>query len=173
MKNIESIDPKKLKQLLDDNAVTLIDVREPAEHRSEHIAGAHLIPLSQLSLDQLPSTARPIVIHCSAGVRSLEACKKLHALDTHLKLFSLEGGLHAWKHSGFPIQRGTHYVLPLDRQTQLIIGLLNLLGIGLGFGVHPYFFLINVILGLGLMNAGLTGWCGMAKIIARMPWNQS
>jgi hypothetical protein len=26
--------------------------------------------------------------------------------------------------------------------------------------------------GLGLINAGVTGWCGMAMLLAKMPWNR-
>jgi hypothetical protein len=27
-------------------------------------------------------------------------------------------------------------------------------------------------MGLGLINAGATGWCGMAMLLAKMPWNR-
>jgi hypothetical protein len=33
--------------------------------------------------------------------------------------------------------------------------------------------LVPAIIGLGLVNAGLTGWCGMAKLVALFPWNNN
>jgi hypothetical protein len=42
----------------------------------------------------------------------------------------------------------------------------------LGTIMHPYFYILPGFVGLGLMMAGLTGWCGMAKLLAYMPWNK-
>jgi hypothetical protein len=55
---------------------------------------------------------------------------------------------------------------------QLSIGLTVLLGTVLGYFVHPYFLILSAFFGLGLINAGLTGWCGLALLMAKMPWNQ-
>lgn len=162
----------ELKSHLDKNEVLLIDVREPAEHRSECIEGAYLIPLSELSFDKLPSTSRPIVIHCRSGKRSQEACQKLMHQNPQLEVYSLEGGLSAWQQAGFQVKRSGSFVLPLDRQTQFAAGFLAFTGILLGVSVDPLFYAISGFVGLGLMFAGMTGWCGMAKFLAKMPWNR-
>jgi hypothetical protein len=47
-----------------------------------------------------------------------------------------------------------------------------LTGTVLGFLVHPAFFGLAAFVGVGLTFAGLTDWCGMAMLLARMPWNQ-
>jgi hypothetical protein len=42
----------------------------------------------------------------------------------------------------------------------------------LGFSVHALFFALAAVSGAGLIVAGATRWCGMAQLIARMPWNR-
>lgn len=169
---IKKISTAELKTLMETGKVILIDVREPAEHRSENIPGADLIPLALISHDKLKSKSLPIVIHCQSGKRSLEACKILEAQDPNLDLYTLEGGIAAWKKSGCAINSSVSRVLPLDRQMQLTAGFLVFTGIILGTFVDPLFNLISGFVGLGLMFAGISGWCGMVKLLALMPWNK-
>lgn len=166
------ITPTELKKHLDKTTAILIDVREPAEHRSEHIEGAHLIPLKEVAAEKLPQKSDYIVIYCQSGRRSTEACKKLLKQNPTLNIYSLEGGIAAWKQAGFSVNKSPSKVLPLDQQTQLAAGFLALLGVLLGTYIHSGFYVIPGFVGSGLMFAGVTGWCGMAKLLAKMPWNQ-
>lgn len=166
------IKPKDLKQKLEKGEVLLVDVREPAEHRGECIAGACLIPLAKLSKKELSSTTKPIVLHCGIGKRSARACEKLLSEDPKLEVYSLEGGLAAWKKAGFSTKCSGDGVLPLERQTQMVNGLIVFLGTIFGALLDPIFYIIPGFMGLGLISAGYTGWCGMAKLIAKMPWNK-
>lgn len=100
---MKTITASQLKAKLDKDEVLLIDVREPAEHRSESIEGACLIPLSEITLEKLPSLKRPMVIHCRSGKRSADACEKLLAIDPTLNIASLEGGIIAWSQAGYPV----------------------------------------------------------------------
>jgi hypothetical protein len=50
--------------------------------------------------------------------------------------------------------------------------MLVLLGVGLGTWVHPGFYGLSAFVGVGLVFAGITDWCGMAMVLAKMPWNQ-
>lgn len=163
---------EELKKRLERREVLLVDVREPAEHRSECIEGACLIPLGQIELSKLPTQSVPIVLHCRSGKRSLEACQKLLKENPHLDVYSLQGGIVAWQQAGLKVKKMGSSILPLDRQTQLAAGSLAFLGTILGFVVSSSFFLLPGFVGLGLMMAGLTGWCGMAKLLAKMPWNR-
>lgn len=70
------------------------------------------------------------------------------------------------------IEKGSSSVLPLNQQVQLTIGVMIVAGLVLFQFVTPYGLILPLIAGLGLMNAGLTGWCGLAKIMALMPWNR-
>jgi sulfur-carrier protein adenylyltransferase/sulfurtransferase len=74
----------------------LLDVRQPWEHEIAHIEGARLIPLKELPehLEGL-DPARPLVIHCHTGVRSLRAAAFLreHGFP---RSSSMKGGIEAW-----------------------------------------------------------------------------
>jgi rhodanese-related sulfurtransferase len=83
----------------------------------------------------------------------------------------VEGGTDAWEQAGLPVVRG-HKVISLDRQVRMAAGLLVLLGVGLSFLVHPAFSALSAFVGAGLLFAGITDTCGMAMLLAKMPWNQ-
>jgi len=102
---MKTITASELKKKLDKDELLLIDVREPAEHRSECIDGACLIPLGEISIDKLPSTKKPIVMYCRSGKRSADACAKLLAISPFLNIASLEGGIIAWSQAGFNVKK--------------------------------------------------------------------
>ncbi len=62
--------------------------------------------------------------------------------------------------------------LSLLRQAQLVAGGLTLAGFLLGTFVAPGFHLLSGIVGLGLLHAGLSGRCGMASLLGRLPFNR-
>ncbi len=170
---LQTIDARTLKQWMDTGQAVLIDVREPAEYKAESIAGATLLPLAGINKSALPNYAgKKLVIHCRKGGRGGSAYEKLLAEDPNLEIYNLEGGISAWVEAGFPIQSSGKFFLPLDRQVQLTIGLLVLIGSLLAYFVNPLFLLLRGFFGAGLTFAGLTGFCGLAIIMARMPWNQ-
>jgi hypothetical protein len=39
--------------------------------------------------------------------------------------------------------------------------------------VSPWFALLSAFVGTGLTFAGISGWCGMAKLLDAMPWNKA
>lgn len=59
------------------------------------------------------------------------------------------------------------------RQVQAVVGVMVLAGVGLGFFVTPWFFLLDVMAGLGLIQASLSGVCPMENLLAKMPWNRA
>jgi rhodanese-related sulfurtransferase len=166
------ITASELKNKLAKDEILLIDVREPAEHKSECIDGACLIPLGEISVEKLPSTKRPIVIHCRSGKRSADACTKLLTTDPSLDVSSLDGGIIAWSQAGYNVKKSGSNILPLDQQTQIAVGFIAFSGTILGTFTNSAFYILPGFIGAGLMFAGLTGWCGMAKLLARMPWNR-
>jgi rhodanese-related sulfurtransferase len=175
MTTIYNVNAKTLTQWLEANEAVLVDVREPGEYNSEHIEHARSLPLSQITITEahLPGHQhKKLVIHCQSGRRSMMACEKLKNDGAPFDIWNLEGGIVAWKQHGLPTVSAGKKFLPLDRQVQLTIGLVLLVGTALGFFVSLTWFAIPAIIGLGLTNAGLTGWCGMAKLMAIMPWNR-
>lgn len=168
---MQTINVNDLKDKLTKNEILLIDVRERHENQVASIAGARLIPLSQISLETLPSTDLPIVIHCASGKRSAEACTRLLQQNPKLTLYSLEGGINAWKSAGYPVESQKNVVISIERQTQIMAGLLSSIGLILGAFINGNFYLLSGFIGLGLLFSGITGWCGMAKLLSKMPWN--
>ena len=63
--------------------------------------------------------------------------------------------------------------MSLERQVRIGAGSLVLLGVLLGWLVHPAFFGLSAFVGAGLVFAGVTDWCGMGLLLAKMPWNRS
>ncbi len=157
----------------------VLDVRSVAEYRAGHIPGAQLIPVDQLSADALTNTfKRPslgreetLYISCHSGARAVQAAELLQQAG-HGKLTLVEGGTQLWQQLGLPVERCVG-ALSLERQVQIAIGSLLVLKVLLGFSVHELFFALTAMIGIGLVIAGTTRWCGMARLIARMPWNRS
>ena len=79
--NFESISPKQAQALiLNDDNITLLDVRSVEEYKSGHIRGAKLIPLGKLeaNLDKLKADKnKKIVVYCRSGMRSVAASRIL------------------------------------------------------------------------------------------------
>ena len=76
----------------------LVDCREPDEHAIAHIAGARLIPLSELvaRLAELePFRDRELAVHCHHGGRSLKAARWLRE-QGFSRASSMAGGIDAW-----------------------------------------------------------------------------
>ena len=58
------------------------------------------------------------------------------------------------------------------RQVQIAEGVLILIGVVVGYTVNSGFFLLSGFVGAGLLFAGISGFCGMARLLDKMPWNQ-
>jgi rhodanese-related sulfurtransferase len=166
-----SILPTELKSILP-TGCCLVDVREPVEHAEDHIDGAKLIPLGQLEkrVAEIDRKA-PVVVMCRSGKRGSEALKKLKGLGFN-DVRNLAGGILAWKAAGLPLVTSGKTVFPLMQQVQLTIGLGVLTGAILALTANPNWVLLCAFFGAGLTMAGSTGWCGLAILLAKMPWNR-
>jgi len=154
--------------------LSLVDVRTPSEFAAAHIEGSRLVPLDRLSgptLKELAAESATQVLVCATGRRAGLAAEKLAAASAGNPRV-LEGGLSAWTQAGHPLVRGKGSI-SLERQVRITAGLLVLAGVALGSQVNPAFYALSGFVGAGLIFAGITDWCGMALLLARMPWNQS
>jgi len=167
--------PAQLNQNLQSGKrVTLIDVRTPVEHEEMHITGSQLMPLDRLdpaAVKAASGSSDSCVIICRSGKRADQAYQKLQAAGCD-KLTILDGGVIAWESAGLPLERSEKKHLPLMRQVQLVIGLFALTGSILALTVNKNFAIIPAFLGAGLTLAGSTGWCGLAILLSKMPWNK-
>jgi len=154
--------------------VELIDVRTPAEFCEVHVSCARNVPLDRLDpakfLADKHRNGSPLFIICQSGGRGEQACRKLHRAGL-TNVINVEGGTQAWVESGLPVIRGKKSV-SLERQVRMAAGSLVLLGVLLGWFIHPAFFVLSAFVGAGLMFSGITDSCLMGMMLARMPWNR-
>ena len=98
---------------------------------------------------------------------------KLAAATTgKCETFFLEGGLEGWKKAGLPVALDRSQPIDLMRQVQIAAGSMVLTGVVLGALVNPGFYALSGFVGAGLLFAGVSGFCGMARILGAMPWNK-
>jgi rhodanese-related sulfurtransferase len=164
------ITPHALADQLAVREVTVIDVREPMEYVGGHIAGSLNVPLARLHEADLPQG--PLVLVCQSGNRSSQGLQRLLQAGHPHPVSDLEGGIPAWQQAGFPVRKLRNAPLPLMRQVQIAAGSLVLLGLILSATVAPVWIALTWFVGAGLTFAGITGFCGMARLLARMPWNR-
>jgi len=102
---IPEIDIDQLAEILNDEAASILDVREDWEFHRGHVPGAFSIPLAQLPgrVVDLPRDKRYAVI-CEHGNRSLAATEFLlrSGFDS---VASVTGGTNAWARSARPLER--------------------------------------------------------------------
>jgi rhodanese-related sulfurtransferase len=166
---MNNVDAQTAARWLDAGEAVLIDVREPDEFAREHIPQAWSVPLSQVAvaLPHVPP-GRKRVFQCQKGKRGEQAC----ALVTG-EAWNIEGGIEAWAAAGLAVvgNRAGAPRIPLMRQVQVVVGLLLLGCVALGFSGVAAGFVLAGVFAAALVFAGLTGWCGMAMLLAKMPWN--
>jgi rhodanese-related sulfurtransferase len=180
MKNNQSqtaIEPRELHRLMNDGQpVKMLDVRTPGEFAAAHVPGAKLVPLDELDAAafcrERAGHGAPVYVLCQSGGRARRAIEKLERAGVQGCVL-VEGGTQAWIDAGLPVNRGASRVLPLMRQVQIVVGFLSAAGAALALTVHPRFALIPLVVGCGLLFAGLTGFCGLALLLAKMPWNKT
>jgi rhodanese-related sulfurtransferase len=160
--------------------VTLVDVRTPAEFGEVHVDFAHNMPLDRLDPHRIAALGAggPVYFVCRSGGRSRTACEQMLAAGIR-DVVSVEGGTAACEAAGMSVVRGRK-AMSLERQVRIAAGALVACGAALaacgpeapvnwraiGAGLAGF-------VGCGLVFAGITDTCGMALLIARMPWNQA
>ena len=171
---LKTITPDQAARLLREGGATLVDVREADEHARERIPGARNLPLSQLDTADLAVAAGGTVLfHCRSGARTQGSAARLAARAEGCEAYLVEGGLDAWKRAGLPVAMDRRQPLELMRQVQIAAGSMVVLGVVLGALVAPGFYALAGFVGAGLVFAGVTGTCGLARILRLMPWNRA
>ncbi|HVR85154.1 MAG TPA: rhodanese-like domain-containing protein [Planctomycetota bacterium] len=169
MSAVATISPEEVQARRAAGPVALIDVRTPAEFRSIHAEGATLVPLEQLDPASLGAGA-PVYLICETGPRAFMAAERLKAAGRD-DVIVVDGGTTRWAAAGLPVVRGPK-TWSMFRQVRLVAGILVLTGVALGWTVHPGFYGLAAFVGAGLVFSGITDFCGMALVLARMPWNR-
>lgn len=152
--------------------VRILDVRTPAEFESVHIPGSYNVPLDTLG-EHATEIARhataPVVLVCASGNRAAQAEQRLaQAGMTNVKV--LAGGIAEWQAQGAPVRRGRNR-WGLERQVRLVAGSLVLAAVVASIRVPPLRYVAGLV-GAGLTFSAVTNTCGMAMVLAKLPYNR-
>ena len=166
------LSPSTAQARIASGAAVLVDIREADEFARRHVPGALSQPLSGWEAAHLQIEAgRDVIFTCRSGLRTAGACDRLAARVSG-PAFVLEGGVDGWAKAGLPLAVDTRAPLEIMRQVQIVAGSLVLLGTVLGWFVAPGWFGLAAFVGAGLIFAGATGFCGMARLLMLAPWNR-
>lgn len=191
MDNLKFIDAKDVKGLAT-KGCHILDVRTDMEHRELHLDCAHNhTPLDMLDVEAYAqkhnlSKDSEIYILCRSGKRAAAATEQFNTAG-YTNVHVITGGIIACQDCGTDL-RGTNAPaksgsccpaspahkspITLERQVRIAAGLIVMIGASLSLVVSPYFALIPIGVGGGLVFAGITDQCGLALMIAKAPWNK-
>jgi rhodanese-related sulfurtransferase len=155
----------------------IIDIRENDEYRGEHIENSIHIPMGEFAskikgLDHHLDGGE-ILLMCRSGKRAHLVCEQIRGMKLNNRITPFEGGILEWKNQGNPTVVFRSIRFPIMRQVQAIAGSLILTSVALAWFKDIRFIALAAVVGTGLTIAGTTGFCGMAKLLALLPWNQS
>ena len=170
-----TVSPRDAARLADGGQAWIVDVREPDEHRREHVAGAALHPSSAFSVTGFPAATpgRRVLVLCRSGTRAGKVAAALRAAGRN-DVDVIEGGITAWMAQGLPVVRNAKAPLPIIRQVMIAAGAMQL-----GFTIaaaatgNPWWLVGTGFVGAGLFFAGASGICPMATVLGKMPWNRT
>lgn len=165
---MKTLTPAEAARLIADGA-TLVDIRGHDEHLRERIAEAVHCPLE--ALDEAELGDGILIFHCRSGNRTALNAGQLAGKGR--EAYALAGGIDAWRGAGLPTLKDRARPIELMRQVQIGAGALALAGTLLGLAVSAWFLAVPAFVGAGLTIAGITGFCGMARLLALAPWNRA
>jgi rhodanese-related sulfurtransferase len=170
------ITPAGLRETLGQGGI-ILDVRTAMEHRDHHLACDHVhVPLDELSSETLAAKGvradQTVYLLCLRGGRARQAAEKLQGFG-YGNVVVIDGGITACAESGHAVNRAACKTMSLERQVRIAAGGIAAIGAALALWVDGGFAVIPLLVGLGLVNAGVTDCCPMATLIAKAPWNKS
>ena len=150
--------------------IRILDVRTPGEFETVHIRGSYNIPLDKLG-EHASEIDDEIILVCQSGNRATRAEEILEKNGVE-GLRVLRGGMASWIGAGQPVERGANRI-SLERQVRIAAGTLVAIGAVLALVVNPLWALLPLFVGSGLVFAGVTDTCGMAMVLAKLPYNRA
>lgn len=166
------VDADEAHTLLEKGDAQLVDIRHPAEHAYERIPGSQLVTEDRIDEVRGLDTDKPVILYCRTGRRTAIAVDRLAGQG--LGVVHIDGGIESWKKKGHATERSPGApVFSVMQQVQITAGSLIVIGTLLGAFVAPAWHWMAGFVGAGLLFTGLSGWCGMAAVIEKMPWNRT
>jgi rhodanese-related sulfurtransferase len=105
--NVAAASPQDVIRLMNQNALVL-DIRPQEAFAAGHVTGARHMPSDQIikaSETLKKQKDKPIVVYCDSGPLAASAVRQLVA-QGFTKVFSLRGGLAAWRTDNLPVAKG-------------------------------------------------------------------
>lgn len=154
--------------------IKILDVRTPVEYREFHLKNAINIQLDKLSEESLHAAgfvkSELLYVVCKSGSRAKNATQQLSSIG--YQAVCVDGGTLACKDCGMDIECSGKKAISIERQVRIAAGSLVLFGVVLSLGISTSFLFIPMFVGVGLVFSGFADWCGMALLLAKMPWNK-
>ena len=168
---MEKINIDELRLVLQNNTNgedVVIDIRNEDEYELAAIPGSINIPVENLA-DNMEALSKyeNIYVYCNTDARSGDACNTLRATGLSNNIVCVEGGLSAWMAGEHGVDEKR--VLPILQQVHLAASILVLIPALLTLFVNTNFAWIIVLPGLGLLISGVSGFCGMTRILQKCP----
>lgn len=170
---LRSISVQQLAELDESQRAHILDVRTPPEFAGARIPGSINIPFDALDpvrLKEISPIDKTLYCICQTGTRSQLAAERLRAAGFQY-VVHVDGGTNGWASAGLPLE-GSGAVVSLERQVRIVAGGIVLLGVALGYWIHPLAYWVSGLIGAGLFYSGVSNTCGMATVLAKMPWNR-
>jgi len=100
----DSVDVVTVNDLLNNEDVLILDVREQFEYDEKHIPGITLIPMGEVParLNEIP-TDKEVILTCRSGNRSGQVADFLRQ-QGFTNVHNMEGGIVAWEAAGLPVE---------------------------------------------------------------------
>ena len=103
---IKTVGVEEFAQIIQDNAVQLLDVRTPEEYAEGHIKGFTMIDVKADTfsdlVDEMLVKDQPVAVYCRGGRRSLTAADIL-VQKGFKTIYNLEKGYTSWVEAGKPV----------------------------------------------------------------------
>lgn len=150
----------------------LLDVRTPGEFENAHIEGAYNVPLDQLHehAAEVRGATGQVVLICQSGRRAQQA-EQLLRRSGMSNVHVLDGGMNAWIAGGYQVKH-VRARMSLERQVRIVAGAIVAVGAASALWISPLFAIVPLLIGSGLVFAGITDTCAMGMLLARLPYNR-
>ena len=172
-KSIKEIEASEVRKWHEAGEIVLVDVRELLEYNEEHLAKAHLFPMSNFKPELLPDPiGKKLLFYCQLGLRSSGAALKWAEYAGVNEAFCLKGGVAAWKNCGFSTVHDSATSRRIESQTYALSGILVLTGIICALFISNWFLLLPAAVAVLLVLSGIMGHCLFSFFLSMFPWNR-
>lgn len=168
------VSPKQALELVQgDPQIKFLDVRSSFEFSDVHIKDAVNVPIDVLltKVAELNQSKHGYIVLCRTGNRSPMAADMLMQSGVP-GIMVLDGGMTRWQKERLPVIKGVGGI-SLERQVRAIAGGLVVIGILLALFVHAVFIFLPLLVGCGLLFAGISDTCLMGMLLMKLPYNKN